>query len=281
MFGVGFIMSMKSHFMDSRGYLDTIDVMSLVGALLREWRNRRNLSQLDLANAAEVSARHVSLVETGKSHPSASMILRLAEQMNVPLRERNRLLQAGGFAARFPERPLEGDALSTAREALERVLRAHEPYPALVLDRRWNVLMVNRVVTRFLADIDSDLVGPGMNLVRLGFDPRGLAPRVVNLAEVRSVYRRLIARQLAVAPDPALRILYDEYLASGQAVPEGEGDPDIVVPMILRFDGRVLRLFSTVTTFGTPMDVTLAEAAIEAYYPENVATAEFFRGLKL
>ncbi|ASR39227.1 transcriptional regulator [Prauserella marina] len=253
--------------------------MSAVGSLLREWRNRRRLSQLDLANAAEVSARHVSLVETGNSRPSANMILRLAEKLDVPLRERNRLLRAGGFAERFPERPLDDDALATESGALRRVLHAHEPYPAVVLDRGWNVVMANRAVTAFLADTGSELTEPPMNLVRLGLDPRGLAGRIVNLTEVRSVFRRRIARQLAIAPDPELSAVYEEYLAAEPGQPLAESESDIVIPMIIRAGGRVLRLFSTITTFGTPMDVTLAEIAVESYYPQDDETDDYFRGL--
>ena len=255
--------------------------MSPVGTLLREWRSRRHLSQLDLANAAEVSARHVSLIETGKSSPSARMILRLAEQLDVPLRARNQLLQAGGFAARFPERPLGDDELSAARGALGRVLRAHEPYPAVVLDSRWNVVMANRVIDPFLADVVPELLGPPINLVRLGLDPRGLAPHIVNLDEVRSVFRHRITRQLALAHDHELRAIYDEYLAPGPDEPIVHIESDIVIPMILRVAGQTLRLFSTVTTFGTPRDITLAELAVESYYPEDTETEAYFRNLEL
>ncbi|RKS05031.1 DNA-binding XRE family transcriptional regulator [Nocardiopsis sp. Huas11] len=248
-----------------------------VGELLRQWRHRRRLSQLDLAIAADVSARHVSLVETGKSNPSADMVLRLAVQLDVPLRDRNRLLLAAGFAPRYAERPLSDDALSAARKAVERVLRAHEPYPALAFDRRWNILMTNRALDPFLAEVAPDLLRPPVNLVRLGLHPRGLAPLVVNLADVRAAFRSRITRQLAVAPDPELAALYEKLLApdSGGA-PRRPGAADVVIPMIIRFDGRELRLFSTITTFGTPMDITLDEVAIESYYPENAQTAAYF-----
>ena len=245
---------------------------------MRQWRHRRRLSQLDLAIAADVSARHVSLVETGKSHPSADMVLRLADQLDVPLRDRNRLLLAAGFAPRYAERPLDDDALAAARDAVGRVLRAHEPYPALVFDRRWNIVMTNRAVDPFFAGVDPDLLRPPVNLVRLGLDPRGFAPLVVNLADVRAVFRSRITRQLAVAPDPELTALYEELLA---ARPPGTGradrlESDVVIPMILRVDGRELRLFSTITTFGTPMDITLDEVAIESYYPADAESAAYF-----
>ncbi|RBJ11172.1 XRE family transcriptional regulator [Micromonospora provocatoris] len=251
--------------------------MYTVGELLRQWRQRRGLSQLDLAIAADVSARHVSLVETGKSKPSSNMILRLADQLHVPLRDRNRLLLAGGFAPRYAERPLDHNALSAVHDAVRRVLRAHEPYPALVFDRRWNIVMTNRAVDPFFAQVAPDLLRPPVNLVRLGLDPRGFGRMVVNLADVRAVFRSRISRQLATAPDPELTALYEELLApepentSGQRI-----ETDVVIPMILRVGGRDLRLFSTITTFGTPMDITVDEIAIESYYPADAESAAYF-----
>ncbi|MER6582732.1 helix-turn-helix transcriptional regulator [Nonomuraea sp. NPDC001023] len=254
--------------------------MRTVGDMLRQWRHRRRLSQLDLAIAADVSARHVSLVETGKSNPSAEMILRLADQLDVPLRERNRLLLAAGFAPRYAEHPLTGDALGTAGEAVARVLRAHEPYPAVVLDRRWNIVMSNRAVDAFLVDVAPDLLRPPVNIVRLGLERRGLAPRIVNLAEVRAVLRARISRQLAVAPDAELHAIYEELLAPGSTPGLEEAgrpvEPEVTVPMIFRFGTAELRLFSTTTTFGTPMDITLDEISIESYYPADAETAAYF-----
>jgi transcriptional regulator with XRE-family HTH domain len=248
--------------------------MQTIGELLRQWRRRRGLSQLDLAIAADVSARHVSLVETGKSRPSADMVLRLADQLGVPLRDRNGLLLAAGFAPRYAERPLDDAAMAAARDAVLRVLRAHEPYPALVFDRRWNIVSTNRAVEPFFARVAPELLRPPVNLVRLGLDPRGLASMVVNLADVRAVFRSRVGRQLAATPDLELTALYEELLAPGA---EGErADADVVIPMILRVDGRELRMFSTITTFGTPMDITLDEVAIESYYPADEATAAYF-----
>ena len=250
-----------------------------VGELLRQWRQRRGLSQLDLAVAADVSARHVSLVETGRSRPSADMIQRLADQLHVPLRERNRLLLAAGFAPRYAERPLDDDALSAARDAVRRVLRAHEPYPAVVFDRRWNIVMTNRAVDPFFAQVAPDLLRPPVNLLRLGLHPRGFARIVVNLADVRAVFRARIARQLATAPDPELTTIFEELLGSGpdDAAPQ-RIVADVVIPMIIRIGGRELRLFSTITTFGTPMDITLDEVAIESYYPADAESAAYFTG---
>ncbi|GAA2080624.1 helix-turn-helix transcriptional regulator [Streptomyces albiaxialis] len=244
---------------------------------MRQWRQRRRLSQLDLALAADVSARHVSLVETGKSRPSAEMVLRLAAQLDVPLRERNRLLLAAGFAPRYEERPLDGDALGAARDAVARVLRAHEPYPAVVIDRRWNVVMTNRSVDPFFADVDPELLRPPVNMVRLGLDPRGFASRLVNLADVRAVFRARLSRSLAAAPDPGLTALYEELLAPGdEETADVSVESDVVLPMVFRMGGRELRLFSTITTFGTPMDITLDEVAIESYYPADEETASWF-----
>ncbi|MEV4109839.1 helix-turn-helix transcriptional regulator [Nonomuraea sp. NPDC049695] len=250
--------------------------MYTVGELLRQWRHRRRISQLDLAIAADVSARHVSLVETGKSKPSADMVLRLADQLGVPLRERNRLLLAAGFAPRYAERPLDGDTLSAAWGAVERVLRAHEPFPALVIDRRWNIVMTNRALDPFLADVAPELLKPPINMVRLGLDPRGLAPHIVNLAEVRGVLRTRITRQLATAPDPELTALYEELLAPYSDDASHPIESEVVIPMIFCFGGREVRLFSTTTTFGTPMDITLDEVAIESYYPADEESAAYF-----
>ncbi|NED58466.1 helix-turn-helix transcriptional regulator [Micromonospora aurantiaca] len=251
--------------------------MHTVGELLRQWRQRRGLSQLDLAIAADVSARHVSLVETGKSKPSSDMILRLADQLHVPLRDRNRLLLAGGFAPRYAESPLDHNALSAVHDAVRRVLRAHEPYPAVVFDRRWNIVTTNRAVDPFFAQVAPDLLRPPVNLVRLGLDPRGLARMVVNLADVRAVFRARISRQLAAAPDPELTALYEELLApEPQNTSSQRIEPDVVIPMILRVGGRELRLFSTITTFGTPMDITIDEIAIESYYPADAESAAYF-----
>ncbi|MGK5685580.1 helix-turn-helix domain-containing protein [Actinoplanes sp. URMC 104] len=254
-------------------------IVHTVGELLRQWRHRRGLSQLDLAIAADVSARHVSLVETGRSRPSADMILRLAGQLRVPLRERNRLLLAGGYAPRYAERPLGDDALAAVRDAVARILRAHEPYPAVVFDRRWNIVLTNRAVEPFFARVDPVLLRPPVNLVRLGLDPRGLGGLVVNRADVRAMFRTRLARQLAAAPDPELTALYEELFTPGSD--DGPGlpiDAEVVMPMVVRLDGRELRLFSTITTFGTPADITVEELAIESYYPADAESAAYFTG---
>ncbi|KRV47228.1 XRE family transcriptional regulator [Wenjunlia vitaminophila] len=257
-----------------------VDAVESVGGLLREWRNSRRLSQLDLASAAGVSPRYVSLIETGRSRPSADMVLRLAAQLEVPLRHRNRLLVAAGFAPRYRERPLDEPDMSAVRSAVARVLRAHEPYPALVVDRRWNIVMVNAPVEHFLADVDPDLLAAPVNMVRLGFDPRGLASRIVNLAEVRALFRARLSRQVARTGDPVIAALYDEFLAEcepDESVPRPESE--VATPMIFHFRGRELRLFSTITTFGTPQDITLDEVSIESYYPADAESADVLRSI--
>ncbi|WP_406325056.1 helix-turn-helix domain-containing protein [Streptomyces niveus] len=257
--------------------------METVGGLLREWRHGRQLSQLDLALAAGVSPRYVSLVETGRSRPSADMVLRLAGQLEVPLRHRNRLLVAAGFAPRYRERPLDEPDMSAVRDAVRRVLRAHEPYPALVMDGRWNVVMTNAPVDHFLAYVAPELLVAPLNMVRLGLDPRGLASRIVNLTEVRSFLRARLSRQIARTGDPVVAALYDEFFAAdGPGSPEGPLPPpesEVATPMIFRFQEGELSLFSTITTFGTPQDITLDEISIESYYPSDAASAELLRGL--
>jgi len=251
-----------------------------VGGLLREWRHHRHLSQLDLALAADISPRYVSLVETGRSRPSADMVLRLAAQLEVPLRHRNRLLVAAGFAPRYRERPLDEPDMAAVRDAVARVLHAHEPYPALVVDRRWNIVMVNAPVEHFLADVDPELLGAPVNMVRLGLDPRGLASHIVNLAEVRSLFRARLSRQMARTGDPVVGALYDEFFSESE--PDGplpRLESEVAIPMVIRLGGREVRLFSTITTFGTPQDITLEEISIESYYPADADSAALLRGM--
>ncbi|MFD3521931.1 helix-turn-helix domain-containing protein [Streptomyces sp. NPDC058653] len=253
--------------------------METVGRLLRGWRHGRQLSQLDLALAAGVSPRYVSLVETGRSRPSADMVLRLANQLDVPLRHRNRLLVAAGFAPRYRERPLDEPDMAAVRDAVLRVLRAHEPYPALVVDQRWNIVMTNGAVELFLGDVHPSLLEPPVNMIRLGLDPRGLAPRMVNLAEVRALMRTRLARQVARTGDPVVAALYEEFFADHE--PEGPPpgvESEVATPMIFQVEGRRLSLFSTVTTFGTPQDITLEEISIESYYPADAESAALLRG---
>nr|WSS63291.1 helix-turn-helix transcriptional regulator [Streptomyces sp. NBC_01177] len=255
--------------------------MATVGGLLREWRHSRRLSQLDLALAAGISPRYVSLIETGRSRPSADMVLRLADQLDVPLRHRNRLLVAAGFAPRYGERPLDGPDMAAVREAVAGVLRAHEPYPALVVDRHWNLVLANTPVEHLLAHVDPELLAPPVNLVRLGLDPRGLAPLIVNRAEVRSFLRTRLARQVARTGDTVVGALYDEFFAGEEPDRPGSRVPseEVAVSMVFRLPEGELRLFSTITTFGTPQDITLDEISVESYYPADADSAALLQNI--
>lgn len=249
-----------------------------VGELLRDWRRRRGMSQLDLALQADVSARHVSFVETGRTIPSRPMVLRLAEHLGVPLRERNRLLVAAGHAPVYAERALDDPDLAKARDALELVLKGHEPYPALVVDRRWNLVLANSAMNVFLDGVAPELLEPRVNMMRLGLHPNGFAPRIQNMDEVRGFLLPRLARQVAVTGDPELSDLYAE-LAGGGGGEMPEPDPaDIVLRIRLRHRGDDLCFFITVTTFGAAFDITLDELAVEAYFPADEHTRRVLTG---
>ena len=243
-----------------------------VGDLLRGWRQRRRLSQLDLAAIAEVSTRHLSWVETGRSRPTPQMILRLAESMDVPLRERNTLLLAGGFAPAFAETALDAPPLGPVLEALRAVLAAHEPFPAVVLDRAWEMVEATAGIARLVEGVAPDLLEPPVNVLRLSLHPDGLAPRIANLAQWRAHLLARLAREAAATADPALAELLGElrgYPGGEQVVPPGG---QVVVPLRLRHGDAVLSFLSTTTVFGTPQDVTVQELALEAFYPADAPT---------
>lgn len=252
--------------------------MQAVGSLLRDWRQRRRLSQLDLALDAEISARHLSFVETGRSAPSRDTILALAERLEVPLRDRNVLLVAGGFAPVYAERRLDDPALAQAKRAVELVLRGHEPYPALAIDRHWQMVTANRAVAPLLQGCDPALLKPPVNVLRLSLSPNGLAPRIANLAEWRRHLLERLGRQIELSGDPLLSALMQELLAlpapKETKPPSGAGAyAGVVVPFRLKTEAGILSFFSTTTVFGTPVDITLAELALEAFYPADEATA--------
>jgi transcriptional regulator with XRE-family HTH domain len=256
-----------------------------IGHYLREWRQRRRLSQLDLASEAEISTRHLSFLETGRAQPSRDMVLRLAEQLDVPLRERNTLLIAAGFAPVFPQRSLDDPALGAARKAIDLVLAGHEPYPALAIDRHWTMVAANKAVAPLLAGIDASLLAPPVNVLRLSLHPKGLAPRIANLPEWRAHLLARLTRQIDITSDPTLTALLDElrrYPAHGAASSRPAAARDyagIVVPLELVTDAGTLAFLSTTTVFGTPVDVTLSELALEAFYPADAATAAALRGV--
>ncbi|MGW4361023.1 helix-turn-helix domain-containing protein [Streptomyces californicus] len=272
-----------------------------VGPLLREWRERRRISQLELALRADSSARHISFVETGRSRPSEDMVLRLAEALDVPVRERNALLVMAGYAPRYAQTPLDAPAMSALRESLDRLLTAYEPYPALVVDGVYGVVAANRGIALLLEGVAERLLVPPVNAMRLTLHPEGLAPRIVNLPEWRADLLAQMERQIALVRSPALRELYEEVAA--YPVPERPADTDrtdvpagpggsggsasadgraggeraaaFALPMRLEHGGRVLSFVSSIATFNTPMDVTVAELAIETFLPADRETAAY------
>ncbi|MEV6418341.1 helix-turn-helix transcriptional regulator [Streptomyces sp. NPDC051662] len=285
-----------------------------VGPLLRDWRKRRRVSQLELAIRADSSARHISFIETGRARPSEEMVLRLAERLDVPVRERNTLLLAAGYAPRFTETPLDDPAMHAVREGLERLLRGYEPYPAVVVDATYTVVAANRGIAMLMEGLPAKLLAPPLNAMRLTLHPEGLAPRIRNLPEWRGHLLDQMERQLALDRSAALRAVYDEVaayplpdsgaregagaagetVAAGEAVVAGEavaagdgapgGDagvlrsvagPSFALPMVIEHDGRVLSFLSSISTFNTPMDVTVAELAIETFLPADPATVAY------
>ncbi|MDX3607269.1 MULTISPECIES: helix-turn-helix domain-containing protein [Streptomyces] len=272
-----------------------------VGPLLRDWREQRRISQLELALRADSSARHISFIETGRSRPSEDMVLRLAEQLGIPVRERNALLVIAGYAPRYPQTPLDDPAMASLRESLERLLAAYEPYPALVVDGTYGVVAANRGVALLLEGVPEKLLTPPLNAMRLTLHPEGLAPRIVNLPEWRADLLAQMDRQIALVRSPALRELYDEVAAypaparpggadrtaggTGGAVPVADGAGGagrkrdraaaFALPMLLEHGGRVLSFVSSIATFNTPMDVTVAELAIETFLPADRETAAY------
>lgn len=254
------------------------------GAMMREWRQRRHLSQLALALKSDISQRHLSFVESGRSRPSREMVLHLAEQLEVPLRERNRFLLAAGFAPVYAERRLDDPALAVARQAVERVLRVHEPYPAIAVDRHWQLVAHNQAIAPFLAGASAELLRPPVNVLRLSLHPEGLGARIVNYTQWRAHLFERLQRQVAASADPELAALLDDLrslptprsrLGTSPSVSHDGGG--VFVPLQLTSDHGVLSFLSTTTVFGTPVDVTLAEIALECFFPADAATGEVLR----
>ena len=249
--------------------------VSGVGSLLRDWRQRRRLSQLDLALEAGVSARHLSFVETGRSRPSREMVLHLAEALNVPLRERNQMLFAAGYAPHYGEHGLDDPEMQPVREALQRVLDAHEPFPAVVVDRAWEMVLANSAVPLMLEGVAPSLLEPPVNVLRLSLHPEGMAPRILNLAEWRAHLLERLHRQVVATGDADLVTLYDEVSSypGPRAAPSSGLAGQVAVPLRLRVGDAELAFISTVATFGTAVDITVAELAIESFFPADEATA--------
>lgn len=250
-----------------------------IGDLLRDWRQRRRLTQLDLALAAGVSTRHLSFVETGRSRPSADMVMHLSEELEVPLRERNSLLLAAGYAPAFPQNDLDAPELGPVRDAIDQILAAHLPYPALVIDRHWGMVSANAAVGVLVEGVAPELLAEPVNVLRLSLHPDGMAPRIANLGEWRAHLLERLGRERVASGDPALAALYEEL--SGYPGPPAEAAAvDIAVPLRLRAgDDAELAFISTVTTFGTATDITVSELSIESFFPADAQTADHVRGL--
>ncbi|KAA9151355.1 helix-turn-helix domain-containing protein [Amycolatopsis acidicola] len=252
-----------------------------VGELLRQWRERRRLSQLDLSISAEISTRHLSFVETGRATPSRAMVLRLGEHLEVPLREQNQLLLAAGYAPAYQERKLADPDLGAARAAVRQVLAGHEPYPAVVVDRYWNLVDANGSTAILTEGAAPALLAEPANVLRLALHPDGISPRVLNPGEWRADLLARLRRQVESTADPELTALLEEMRAYPCAEPEPEGQipgrGEIFVPLRIRHGDAELSFFSTVATFGAPLDVTLSELAIESFYPADEATGAYLR----
>jgi transcriptional regulator with XRE-family HTH domain len=249
------------------------------GEHLRHWRQHRRLSQLDLAQEAEVSTRHLSFVETGRSVPSREMVLRLSARLDIPLRERNALLVAAGYAPMYRERPLGDPALSAARQAVELILKSHEPYPALAIDRHWNLVAANRMVPHLMAGADAALLQAPVNVLRLSLHPLGIASNIVNLVQWRSHIFERLRQQITATADPVLAELLEElkaYPAAGGAdALQLEGEHlGVAMPLQFRTAAGVLSFISTTTVFGTAVDVTLQELALETFFPADEHTSQ-------
>ncbi len=253
---------------------------SSVGNLLRHWRRLRRLSQMALALAAGTTSRHLSFIESGRSQPSREMVLRLARALDVPLRERNQLLLAAGYAPSYRETGLAADDAAQVRSAIERMLTSHEPYPAVVMDRHWNVLTTNAAARAFFTWLLGDQrVEEPANVIRLMFDPEGIRPYVSNWeAAADALVQRVHREAVAGVPDPATVALLDEALAypgvpDEWRVPDFANTPVPVIPIEFEKDGLALAYFSTVTTLGTPQDAMLQEIRLESFFPADEATA--------
>ncbi|MEV5678312.1 helix-turn-helix transcriptional regulator [Streptomyces sp. NPDC052179] len=264
-----------------------------VGQLLRGWRQQRRISQLELALRADSSARHISFIETGRSRPSEEMVLRLAEHLDVPVRERNALLVVAGYAPRYTETALDDPSMGALREGMERLLQCYDPYPALVLDGMYTVVAANRASSLLMTGVAEHLLTPPPNAMRITLHPEGLAPRIVNLPEWRADLLAQMERQIALVRSPELRALHEEVAAypppergadgrrgyASGPQPAGGGRAAFALPMLVEHEGRVLSFISSIATFNTPMDVTVAELAIETFLPADRETAAYLHSL--
>ncbi len=254
------------------------------GERLRHWRQRRRLSQLDLAHVADVSTRHLSYVETGRASPSRDMVLRLLDRLDIPLRERNGLLEAAGYAPMYRERSLDAPDMASARAAVQRILECHEPWPALAMDRHWNLVMANRMVPMLMAGAAPHLLQGPINVLRLSLHPEGLAPRIANLRQWREHLFERLHQQIHATGDGQLAALlaelrdYPESVGSDAGALPGEHH-GVLMPFQFDTGHGVLNLVSTTTVFGSPVDITLQELALETFFPADEASAGLLRSL--
>jgi transcriptional regulator with XRE-family HTH domain len=254
------------------------------GEHLRAWRQRRRLSQLDLAAEADISTRHLSYVETGRANPSREMVLRLTARLEVPLRERNAFLVAAGYAPMYRETRLDEPAMAAAKQAVEMILTSHEPFPAMAIDRHWNLVAANRMLRHLLTDVDASLLQSPVNVLRLSLHPRGLAPKIVNLAQWRAHLFERLSHQIAASAEPALIALLGELrdlplpVADAEEHLQGE-HMGVAMPMKFRSPAGVLSFISTTTIFGSPLDVTLQEIALETFFPMDEFTRQALRSV--
>ncbi|MDX6330732.1 MAG: hypothetical protein QOI83_3115 [Streptomycetaceae bacterium] len=250
--------------------------MTTVGPLLRGWRERRRISQLELSLRADSSARHISFIETGRARPSQAMVLRLAEHLEVPVRERNALLLAAGYAPAYPETPLDDPAMSALRAGIEQLLTGYEPYPALVMNGTYDVLAANRGIALLIDGVAEHLLRPPLNALRITLHPEGIAPRIQNLGQWRPHLLEQLERQISMRGSQRLRELYEEVSAYPGPAPEDSADPmhPFALPMRIEHGGQVLSFISSVSTFNTPMDVTVSELAIETFLPADPETVK-------
>lgn len=251
------------------------------GVHIRVWRQRRRMSQLELALETEISTRHLSFVETGRAQPSRRMILALAERLDIPMRERNLVLMAGGFAPQFPERDLAAPEMSGVRQVIDVVLKGHLPYPAFAVDRRWNILASNQGLPRIYEGVAEELLVPPVNGLRLSLHPKGLAPKVLNLAEWRASMLARVRAQAAASGDTGLAELYAELKSYGgeDDVPDADGRDAPLIPFRLASEVGPLSFLTTTMVFDAPLDVTLSELIIECFFPADAETATRVRAM--
>ncbi len=256
-----------------------------VGSLIRDWRRRRRLSQLDLAAEADVSQRHLSFLESGRAKPSQGMLLRLSEHLSIPLRDRNALLAAAGFAPAYRDGSLDDRTLDAVRGSVEQILKGHEPHPALAVDRHWTLLAANGAASALMKGIDPGLLAPPVNVLRASLHPSGLAPRILNYRAWRAHVLARLSVQIENSGDAVLIGLFEElksYPLPPGARPHSNRDardPGIAVPLELETEAGRLRLIGTTTVFGTALDIALSELAIEAFFPADEESGEVMRAL--